>query len=293
LAIVKAGCAYVPLAPDYPQGRLDYMVSNAGLKTVITTSDLAGLFSGHEGQSVCLDDVGVQDALATHSPENLSLVVAPDALAYVLYTSGSTGQPKGVMVEHLAIVNRILWMHRQYRADNTDRILQKTPYTFDVSVWEFFWPISVGATLVIARPEGYKDPAYLARLIQDTGVTKMHFVPSMLQVMLSGNYLKDCETIRQVFCSGEALGVEQVRAFRQLYPQVALHNLYGPTEAAVDVSYWDCSQYQGEEKSIPIGAPIDNIQLYVLNNALSPVPVKGVGELYIGGVGLARGYINQ
>ncbi|WP_460862685.1 AMP-binding protein, partial [Rheinheimera gaetbuli] len=213
-------------------------------------------------------------------------------LAYVIYTSGSTGQPKGVMVEHQALVNRINWMHRQYGASADDRVLQKTPFSFDVSVWEFVWPLTVGAALVLAKPEGHKDPVYLARLIKEARISKLHFVPSMLNNMLALADLSDSVHLRQVFCSGEALPLAVVERFRSRYPDVELHNLYGPTEAAIDVSYWDCGQSLEGLSSIPIGRPIQNIQLYVLNKDLALVPQGVAGELHIGGDGLARGYLN-
>ncbi|RJG35740.1 AMP-binding protein, partial [Motilimonas pumila] len=214
-------------------------------------------------------------------------------LAYVIYTSGSTGNPKGVMVEHQALVNRVNWMHAQYGASPADKILQKTPFSFDVSVWEFVWPLTVGARLVIAKPEGHKNPEYLVRLIKEEKITKLHFVPSMLASILLQESLSDCHSLKQVFCSGEALTVYQVQTFRESCPQAELHNLYGPTEAAIDVSYWDCREYENGCTSIPIGRPIYNIQLYSLNRQLESVPHCSAGELHIGGAGLARGYLNR
>ncbi|MCF2860534.1 amino acid adenylation domain-containing protein, partial [Pseudoalteromonas sp. SMS1] len=213
-------------------------------------------------------------------------------LAYVIYTSGSTGKPKGVMIEHHSLVNRINWMDSEYGSCSDDCILQKTPFSFDVSVWEFFWPLLTGAKLLLAKPEGHKDPIYLSDLINQYAVTKLHFVPSMLSNMLSFGELQKCKTIRQVFCSGEALLAQQVNDFYALETGAILHNLYGPTEASIDVSYWDsfCSTL-GD--CIPIGKAIDNTQLFVLDSNKELIPFGGVGELYIGGVGLARGYLNR
>ncbi|WP_261595517.1 amino acid adenylation domain-containing protein, partial [Pseudoalteromonas holothuriae] len=213
-------------------------------------------------------------------------------LAYVIYTSGSTGKPKGVMVEHYSLVNRINWMDSEYGSSTDDCILQKTPFSFDVSVWEFFWPLLTGAKLLLAKPEGHKDSIYLSDLIQQHAVTKLHFVPSMLSNMLSFGELQKCKTIRQVFCSGEALLSQQVSDFYKLKIGAVLHNLYGPTEASIDVSYWDSSSNSPAD-CIPIGRAINNTQLFVLNSNKELTPFGGVGELYIGGVGLARGYLNR
>ncbi|WP_039913043.1 non-ribosomal peptide synthetase, partial [Cellvibrio mixtus] len=211
-----------------------------------------------------------------------------------IYTSGSTGNPKGVMIEHKSLVNRIHWMDQNYGASPADRILQKTPFSFDVSVWEFMWPLSVGASLVLAKPEGHKDPHYLSEIIQTQKITKLHFVPSMLNSMLLHGDLSRCSSLKQVFCSGEALSPHQVRDFL-LQSSAELHNLYGPTEAAIDVSYWACREFDKSPllKTIPIGKPINNIQLYVLNQNLHLCPQGIAGELYIGGIGLARGYLNR
>src|SRR5690606_17782150 len=213
-----------------------------------------------------------------------------DHLAYLLYTSGSTGTPTGVGVTHRALVNRLRWMQHEYPLDHTDAVLQKTPATFDVSVWEFFWPLQTGARLVVARPDGHRDPAYLARLIREEQVTTAHFVPSMLSVFVTDTEVGDCVTLRRVFCSGEALPPATVRDFRAALPVPQLHNLYGPTEAAVDVTYWECPP---DPVTVPIGAPVWNTRTYVLDHALRPVAPGAVGELYLSGVQLARGYLGQ
>ncbi|RML73875.1 amino acid adenylation domain-containing protein, partial [Pseudomonas syringae] len=207
-------------------------------------------------------------------------------------TSGSTGQPKGVMIEHRAIVNRLLWAQDQYRLSREDRVLQKTPFGFDVSVWEFFLPLLAGAQLVIARPGGHQDPEYLAELIADSGVTILHFVPSMLQSFLNQAGPLACSTLRQVFCSGEALPYSLQKHFEQRFAHVQLHNLYGPTEAAVDVTYWHCvpDLHAG---IVPIGRPVANTRMYLLDPHMQPVPVGVCGEIYIAGVQLARGYLNR
>lgn len=294
LAVLKAGGGYVPLDPDYPQARLLYMLEDAQLSTILTKKSVLTSLPFLREHGVFLDDDEFADHLQSYpctDPHGQGLT--SDHLAYVIYTSGSTGNPKGVMVEHQALFNRIDWMHRQYGCDTNDQILQKTPFSFDVSVWEFLWPLTVGAGLVLAKPEGHKDPDYLTKLIRDRKVTKLHFVPSMLSSMLAFDYFSHCESLRQVFCSGEALSLHQVEQFRAICPWAELHNLYGPTEAAIDVSYWDCSKSHAGFNSVPIGQPIQNIKLIVLDKHLNPVPVNVAGELHIGGVGLARGYLNR
>nr|WP_281396910.1 non-ribosomal peptide synthetase [Streptomyces olivoverticillatus] len=276
LAIVKAGGAYLPIDPDYPQDRAHYMLhdSHAALTIDINTFDL--------------DLTQYPD----HNPD-LRDRLAPDHPAYVIYTSGSTGRPKGVAVPHRGIVNRLAWMQGQYGLTTEDRVLQKTPFTFDVSVWEFFWPILQGATLVVARPEGHKDPAYLARLIREERVTTAHFVPSMLQVFLrEPEVTAGRHALQRVICSGEALPIEVQNEFLTVLDGVQLHNLYGPTEASVDVTFWECLPESGAT-SVPIGRPIWNTQVYVLDQAVCPVPPGIPGELYLAGVGLARGYVNR
>lgn len=294
LAVLKAAGAYVPLEPQYPAERLAYIIDNSGVAAVLTEQQWA-----QDGQidaqlAICLDTEAHRNEVAGYRDENLGVsALNSQHLAYVIYTSGSTGQPKGVMVEHRALVNRIDWMQRQYGCDASDKILQKTPFSFDVSVWEFIWPLSAGATMVLAKPQGHKDPHYLSELIAEQQITKLHFVPSMLASMLSLGDLAAAKSLRQVFCSGEALALNHVELFKLQCPDVALHNLYGPTEAAIDVSYWDCAGPLLPGHGIPIGRPISNIQLQVCDDFGQPVPIGALGELYIGGVGLARGYINQ
>ncbi|WP_233518476.1 non-ribosomal peptide synthetase [Streptomyces corynorhini] len=286
LAVVKAGAAYLPLDPDYPAGRLTYMLQDAA--PVCAVVDRAGRLPADAGTPlVVLDGLDVSGYPRIDPARPLTR----DHPAYLIYTSGSTGRPKGVVVPHAAIDNRLRWMQDTYRLTAGDRVLQKTPSSFDVSVWEFFWPLRVGATLVVAEPGGHKDPGYLARLIHEQAVTVCHFVPSMLQVFLSEADAGSCGSLRLVFASGEALPRETVNAFGSALPGARLHNLYGPTEAAVDVTYHAC--VPGAPGPVPIGGPVWNTRLYVLDAALQPCPPGVAGELYLAGRQLADGYLNR
>ena len=209
----------------------------------------------------------------------------------MIYTSGSTGLPKGVAVSHAGILNRLQWMQSEYGLSELDSVLQKTPFSFDVSVWEFLWPLMVGSRLVVLKPEGHKDPRYINEVIDTHRITTLHFVPSMLQSYLDNELLTDCRSLSCVLCSGEALGMSLVERFLARL-DVPLHNLYGPTEASVDVTYWPALKMDGLP-SIPIGKPISNISCYVLDGDQGLVPQGVLGELYLGGVGLARGYLNR
>ncbi|MFJ9247502.1 non-ribosomal peptide synthase/polyketide synthase [Streptomyces sp. NPDC101776] len=266
LAVHRAGAAYLPLDPDYPEDRLALMVEDARPVYV------------------------VRDTLPTGPEAQLPTSYDPSHPAYVIYTSGSTGRPKGVVVPHEGIVNRLLWMQDAYELTADDRVLQKTPSSFDVSVWEFFWPLITGATLVVARPEGHRDPAYLARLIREQGVTTVHFVPSMLQLFLEEPAAADCTGLRRVMCSGEALPVAVTHRFHEALGTAELHNLYGPTEASVDVTAVEIGP---DATSVPIGRPVWNTRTYVLDAGLRPVPPGVPGELYLAGVQLARGYLDR
>jgi amino acid adenylation domain-containing protein len=266
LAVLKTGAAYLPVDPDYPPDRVEFMLTDAAPTIVLST---------------------VEDLPEDDSPVEVD--IHPDHPAYVIYTSGSTGRPKGVVVPHRGIVNRLLWMQHEYGLTPADRVLQKTPSSFDVSVWEFLWPLITGATEVVARPDGHKDPAYLASLIQERAVTTVHFVPSMLRVFLREPAAADCRSLTRVICSGEALPADAVELFHQVL-DAGLHNLYGPTEASVDVTYWRCDP---ADPTVPIGHEVWNTRTYVLDAHLRPVPPGTSGELYLAGVQLARGYLNR
>jgi amino acid adenylation domain-containing protein len=291
LAVLKAGGAYVPLDPAYPEERLRYMLEDSAPAVLLTQGDLQGLFPNQQ-PSLPVVDLNKTTAWS-HQPEsNLSsssMGLTPEHLVYIIYTSGSTGMPKGVMNEHRGICNRLVWMQCAYGLSLEDAVLQKTPFSFDVSVWEFFWPLLAGARLVMAKPEGHKDPNYLCEAIQRNKVTTIHFVPSMLQIFLEQADGVKCSGLERVVCSGEALPTLLVQRFWERLPRAVLHNLYGPTEAAVDVTAWTCRPGMGGS-SIPIGRPIANTRIYILDVHGEPVPVGVAGEIHIAGAGVARGY---
>ncbi|MEO0373920.1 MAG: amino acid adenylation domain-containing protein, partial [Cyanobacteria bacterium P01_A01_bin.17] len=286
LSILKAGGAYVPLDPDYPAERIAYMVADAQPALVLTQQALRTRLPDNVP---CL--LLEQDQVATRPQIRLHSSVHSANLAYVIYTSGSTGKPKGAMNTHAAICNRLLWMQETFALDATDHVLQKTPFSFDVSVWEFFWPLMTGAKLVVAKTGGHRDSTYLIDCIQAEQISTIHFVPAMLSAFLETPDVEQCSCLKTVIASGEALPVALQEKLDQHLP-AQLHNLYGPTEAAIDVSHWYC-QASDQQLSIPLGYPIANIQLHVLDQFLHPVPIGVPGELHIGGIGLARGYLNR
>ncbi|MFF4568687.1 amino acid adenylation domain-containing protein [Streptomyces sp. NPDC001410] len=268
--VVKSGAAYLPIETDVPEDRVAHLLADAApLLTLTELPDTSG-------------------SLAT----NPDVAVTPDHAAYVIYTSGSTGGPKGVVVSHRSIMNRIAWGHDRYGLLDSDRMMLNTSVGFDVSVPELFWPLQVGSAIVIPRPDGHRDPAYLARLIQEQDVSEINMVPSLLAAFVAEPAASGCTGLRRVEAAGEALPVDLANRFAAVLPYTELHNLYGPTEAAVEVTAW---QHRPEEgaTSVPIGAPIWNTQVYVLDGALRPVAPGVVGELYLAGAGLARGYLNR
>ncbi|MFI8362582.1 amino acid adenylation domain-containing protein [Streptomyces sp. NPDC085612] len=274
LAVLKTGAAYLPVDPGYPAERIRYLLDDA--RPVLTLTEDHPLLGAEP----------TGDAPASGTVTRL-----PEHPAYVIYTSGSTGAPKGVVVSHASIVNRLMWMQDRYGLDDTDRVLQKTPAGFDVSVWEFFWPLLTGATLVVARPGGHQDPVYLADLMREQRVTTAHFVPSMLAVFVAEPAAVRLPDLRRLISSGEALPAELAERARTTIG-APVHNLYGPTEAAVDVTAWECRNEPGAV-SVPIGGPVWNTALYVLDSTLRPVPPGVAGELYIAGAQLARGYLHR
>jgi amino acid adenylation domain-containing protein len=289
LAIMKAGGAYLPLDPLLPPERLAFMLEDAQLALLLVQPHLVYELPPHQAKLVTIDKEGAE--FNDYSQANPVSSVQLENIAYVIYTSGSTGKPKGAINTHKGLCNRLLWMQDTYQLTASDRILQKTPFSFDVSVWEFFWTLFTGATLVVAKPGGHQDASYLIQLIAQQQITTLHFVPSMLQVFLEEPGLENCHNIKRVICSGEVLPFElQERFFERL--QAELHNLYGPTEAAIDVTSW-CCQANKNQRIVPIGRPIANTHIYILDQQLQPLPIGIPGELYIGGAGLARSYWNR
>ncbi|PSR58077.1 non-ribosomal peptide synthetase, partial [Nocardia sp. MDA0666] len=282
-AVLKAGAAYVPIDPDQPDERIRHILDTAAPECTLALAD-----STIDGALALdrLDLTEYSDAAVTDADRVRPL--CPETIAYVIFTSGSTGRPKGVAVSHRAIVNRLVWMQSEYRLDTDDVVLQKTPVTFDVSVWELFWPLQIGARLVLAAPQGHRDPAYLARLIAAESVTTVHFVPSMLAVFVAESAADAGGSLRRVFASGEALPPAVAQRLRTL-TGARLHNLYGPTEAAVDVTYHEVTD--ADTAVVPIGRPVFNTRVYVLDSRLRPVPAGVTGELYLAGTQLARGYL--
>ncbi|RYY79235.1 MAG: amino acid adenylation domain-containing protein [Moraxellaceae bacterium] len=299
LAVIEAGAAYLPLDLSYPDDRLFYMLADSKPQVLITNRAAQQRLAG-QADILMFDELAL---IAEPLPE-LSVELSPQHPAYIIYTSGTTGRPKGVLVSHEAIMNRLDWMQHEYRLNPNDVILQKTPCSFDVSVWEFFWAYLVGAKLVMAGVDAHRDPEQLVEAISRYGVTTLHFVPSMLAIFtstLTEQYLPAQLTalpLRQVFCSGEALTKVQAQAFSASFTQARLHNLYGPTEAAVDVTYrpayGDFNTKLGQGgASVPIGRPVWNTQLRILDQYLRPVPVGVSGELYLSGIQLAMGYLGR
>ena len=291
--IVEAGAAWLPLDTGYPDDRLRMMLEDARPSLLITSADQLARFSDIPG----LESLCYQQPLAAGDEAPLALS-KPDHTAYIIFTSGSTGRPKGVMVGQTAIVNRLLWMQDRYPLSADDVVAQKTPCSFDVSVWEFWWPFIAGAQLVMAEPEAHRDPQAMQQFFARYGVTTTHFVPSMLAAFvasLDADSVAACRTLRRVFCSGEALPTELCREWERL-TGAPLHNLYGPTEAAVDVSWYPAC---GPElaavtgSSVPIGWPVWNTGLRILDAAMRPVPPGVAGDLYLTGIQLAQGYLGR
>src|SRR3989454_4210820 len=290
LGTLKAGAAYLPLDPEYPAERLAFMLADAAPAALLTQANLKDRLPASDARVWCLDAEGA--ALAMEPTDPVESGVQLDNPAYVIYTSGSTGRPKGVISPHRGIGNRLHWMQAEYGLEVGEGVLQKTPFSFDVSVWEFFWPLLAGGRLVLAAPGGHRDADYLVQLIDEAQVSTVHFVPSMLALFLEAEELERLSSLRRILCSGEALPRELAERGRQRLPQAMLANLYGPTEASVDVSALTV-EGTGSGPTIPIGRPVSNTQLYILDASRQPLPIGVPGELYLGGVQLARGYLHR
>lgn len=284
--ILKSGAAYLPLDLELPTERLTYMAGQGGA---------AALVRG-PGMDIDLNLPGLPELtmadIEDESDEPYDVVVDKHNACYVMYTSGSTGRPKGVVVEHRGVVNRLRWGQHEYGMTSDERVLQKTPFAFDVSVHELFWPLMVGARLVIARPGGHRDTRYLMEIIQRRQITSVHFIPTMLALFIGEPGVAGCHSLRRILASGEAIPTDLQNRVLRVLPDVELHNLYGPTEASIEVSAWAC-QPEWSGASVPIGAAVDNTQLHILDSELLPVVGAGPGELYLAGVQLARGYLGQ
>ncbi|MEO0968281.1 MAG: amino acid adenylation domain-containing protein [Cyanobacteria bacterium J06639_18] len=289
LGVLKAGGAYLPIDPMYPQERVAFMLEDAQTPVILTQQRILGILPQHEGQTICLDTNW--ENIAQESTSNPTTNIKIDNLAYVIYTSGSTGKPKGAMLPHRAICNHMLWFQKEFSLTSTDKVLQKTPFSFDASIWEFYAPLLVGAQLIMARPGGHQDSDYLIETIREQKITILQLVPTLLRMLLEHQDISTCTALKHVFCGGEALSVElQQRFFAHL--KADLHNLYGPTETCIDATFWTCDR-QSNGQTVPIGRPIANTQAYILDSNLRPVPIGVSGELHIGGAGLARGYLNR
>jgi amino acid adenylation domain-containing protein len=289
LGILLAGAAYLPLDPTHPRARLEVMLATAGAAQVLASPAAAPLLADSPVPVRPLRDPAGMPVTWRGYRAPAEVV---DGLAYVIFTSGSTGQPKGVEMTHASLANRLVWMQEEYRLGRDDVVLHKTPYTFDVSVWELLWAFTAGARLVVAPPEAHRDPQELVDLIVGERVTTVHFVPSMLALFVAEDDVARCASLRRVVCSGEALPPKMVNKLTAALPDVEVHNLYGPTEAAIDVTAWPCRRPEPDD-GVPIGRPITNVATYVLDDAGELAPLGTPGELVLGGHCLARGYASR
>jgi amino acid adenylation domain-containing protein len=288
LAVLKAGAAYVPLDPEYPSERLAFMLADADVEVLLIQQRLRHTLSESDSRVrvICSDDDW--QAIAQQSTAPLPRFATPSNLVYMLYTSGSTGRPKGAMITHGAVVNYIRWMQSDFPLNASDSILQKTPFGFDVSVWEFFAPLAVGARLIMARPGDHRDPSYLVQVSKEESVSTLQLVPSQLRVLLDEPGFSRLDSLRHVFCGGEVMTTELEHRFLTSM-SASLTNICGPTETTIDTVFWTCKG-DGRPSGVPLGRPVANTQLYVLDAAMRPVPIGVMGELYVGGVGVGRGY---
>jgi microcystin synthetase protein McyA len=288
LGILKAGAAYLPLDSTYPKERLSFMLNDANVQVLLTQQHLSKLSLKKELDVIELDTEW--SLIAQENAENIKDKAKAENLAYVIYTSGSTGDPKGTMITHRGVCNTLLWRLRTFSLNEKDRIMQTVSFAFDPSVWQIFGALLSGARLVLPRPEALKDTAYLVKFIAEREITITDFPPSLLQVLLDEPHLEECRSLRCLFSGGESLSAAIVERFYSRL-NAELYNQYGPTEATIDATYWKCIA-GFKDDLVPIGRPISNTQIYLLDNNLQPVPVGVAGHLHIGGDGLARGYLN-
>lgn len=289
LAVLKAGGAYVPLDPTYPPERLEFMLGDIAAPVLLTQKHLLPALPTNASKVILLDEH--QELPVEVDIENVCSAVQPDNLAYVIFTSGSTGKPKGVMISHRAICNHMHWMAATFPLVEQDAVLQRTPFSFDASVWEFYAPLWAGERLVMAPPQRYQGGPELVQLIRKHRITTLQLVPSLLALLLDAPGIETCQSLRRVFCGGEALSAELVRLFYERL-SADLFNFYGPTEVSIDSVVWDCKKLE-RFQTVMIGRPVANIQAYILDSGLNPVPIGVPGELYLGGEGLGRGYLNR
>ncbi|SET77616.1 non-ribosomal peptide synthetase [Variovorax sp. OV084] len=288
LAVLKAGGAYVPLDPEYPADRLSYLVEDSGIALLLTQSHLRNLIPNADALQVLeLDTLDT----ASESEADPQVSLHGEHLAYVIYTSGSTGRPKGAAIRHCSLFSCMAWMQEFYTLAGADTVLHKAPFGFDVSVWEMFWPLTSGARLVIANPGDHRDPVRLVELIQKHQITTLNFVPSMLQAFLAYEGIEATTKLKHIICGGEAMPAATQREALQRLSGATLQNLYGPTETTIHVTQWTCRDDGSSQ--VPIGRPISETQAYVLDASLNEVPAGVAGELYLGGINLARGYLKR
>jgi len=292
LAVLKAGGAYVPIDPEFPKDRISYILNDCKAKTIITSGEHVKNLAG--GPATDIIDLDTQLQIIDGFPgENIDVSISPQNLAYVIYTSGTTGVPNGVMIEHKGVVNNLLWSKEYLNTTPRDIVLQKTTFCFDVSVWEIFWPLITGASLVVLNKDEVRNVQKLKDIINREKVTITHFVPTMLELFLLAVNPGECSSLRQVISSGEALTSFQANLFKTKLPGAELYNLYGPTEATIHATYWRVPLEDGEIRKILIGKPVYNTDIYILDENHRQQPKDRIGEIYIGGVGVARGYLNR
>ena len=288
-SILKLGAIYVPVDSELPQSRIDYILSQSEVKLILTQSDVSSNYNKQLYKTFLVDEINTETAGFPDSDPQVK--VNPGDLAYIIFTSGSTGKPKGVMNQHSGVSNVMLWMKEEFKPIKGDVVLQKTPYSFDISLFEIYWPLLVGATVALAKPNSHKDAYQIHKQISKYSVTLLHIVPSILNALISAKPF-DKTSLRAVVCCGEALLPDSVKSFFESYKSTKLINIYGPTEAAIAVSIFHCNKNEGY-KAVPIGKPISNTKLHILDENLNQVPIGVAGEIAIEGVQVARGYVGD